>query len=99
MKFKPGDKVLIKSWDEMLEDGQVYCDFRGNLHEDKTNYTFTEKMWRFCGRSATVTEVNDKEEIKLFTDEFGRIGHTFRPWMLEENEIVSTTVIYTGRVD
>ena len=99
MKFKPGDKVLIKSWDEMLEDGQVYCDFRGNLHEDGTSYTFTEEMRRFCGRSATITEVNGKEEIKLFTDEFGRIGHTFRPWMLEADGETITAYIVEGTVD
>lgn len=99
MKFKKGDKVLIRHWDEMIEDGQVKIDSRGNLYEEGTSYTFTSRMRRFCGKAATVAGVNDKEEIKLVIDEFALRGYIFRPWMLEENEIVSTTVIYTGRVD
>lgn len=92
MKFKVGDKVSVKTWNEMLEDEQVHIDAGGNLSEKGTSYSFDTFMKRFCGRMAIILSVNEKNEIKLFFDEFEGVKFLFREWMLKAEE--DTTTVY-----
>ena len=86
MNFKVGDKVTVKTWDEMLEEEQVHIDSGGNLHEMGTSYSFTKYMKRFCGSAAIVTSVSDDGEIGLFFDGFENVKFKFREWMLDLTE-------------
>lgn len=87
MKFKVGDKVSVKTWNEMLENERVQLDHRGDIWETGRSYTFGKRMRRFCGRVAIVREINLNNEIKLCFNEFGDVEFIFRDWMLEPKDI------------
>ena len=92
MKFNVGDKVRVKPWGEMQNETSVHIDSGGNLTEKGTSYSFTTYMKRFCGRTAIVLSVNEKDEMKLFFDEFEGVNFLFREWMIEPAE--ETTTVY-----
>ena len=60
MDFQIGDRVIIKSWEEMVEEfgldlhGSINCDFR-----------FLEDMKFLCGKSGTIVNIEDSDEGKM----------------------------------
>lgn len=58
-KFKVGDRVQIKSWEEM--EKELGIDFDGNIN---SLFGFPKNMKHLCGRTAKI-ESMDGEEIKL----------------------------------
>ena len=86
MKFNVGDKILVKTWNEMLENERVQLDHRGDLYEKGTSYSFNKDMKKFCGRMAVILSVSEKIEFKLFFDEFEGVEFLFRDWMMEAED-------------
>lgn len=60
MKFKVGDKVKIKSWEEMEEEFGLNC--AGNIN---CNSCFTDGMKEYCGATATISAINSDEIVEL----------------------------------
>ena len=96
MEIKTGDKVTIKTWDEMAGKENIILDSRGSLCEKGTSYSFTKYMKRFCGSAAIVTDVSDNGEISLFFDEFENANFKFREWMLDLEERSITVFMVTN---
>ena len=60
MKIKVGDKVRIKSWEEMEEEFGLDC--AGNIN---CKSCFTDSMKKFCGATATISGINSDEIVEL----------------------------------
>lgn len=60
MKFKVGDEVRIKSWEDMVAEyglkpnGNINCDC-----------VFAERMKGYCGRQSTITKIIYNKYYKL----------------------------------
>lgn len=77
-KFKVGDRVRIRQWDDMVKEFGLTVD--GYIPFTKTcDITFTNYMKHLCGRTATITSINYKtEEVNLdFDDKSGDTGWYF----------------------
>lgn len=55
MKFKPGDRVQIKTWEEMEKEFGTYAN--GNI---RTHMVFSKQMRHLCGTFATIDYINEK---------------------------------------
>lgn len=68
-KFKVGDRVRIRQWDDMVKEFGLTD--RGYIPFTKTcATTFTDTMKYLCGRTATITSINyDTEEVALDFDD------------------------------
>ncbi len=55
MKFKAGDVVTIRGWEEMAE--KFPCDENGNL--DFKHTVFSKHMKKLCGKVAIVENVDE----------------------------------------
>lgn len=57
-KYKPGDRVVIREWDNMEEQfglkpsGSINCQF-----------TFTTEMAQYCGREFTIKEADSEGRV------------------------------------
>lgn len=60
MKFKVGDKVKIKSWEEMQKEFGLDCD--GDIN---CKWRFVDGMKKFCGSTATISAIDSSGEVKL----------------------------------
>ena len=77
-KFKVGDRVRIRQWDDMVKEFGLTVD--GHIPFTKTCCTtFMDDMKYLCGRTATITSINYKtEEVNLdFDDKSGDTGWYF----------------------
>lgn len=65
-KFRPGDTVTIRAWDDMLSQ---YGSFSGELGIKTPYIIFSDSMKQYCGRSFKVKHVrpsiNDKYWIYM----------------------------------
>lgn len=68
-KFKVGDRVRIRQWDDMVKEFGLIDGWR--IPFTKTcGTTFVDDMKYLCGRTATITSVNyDTEEVDLDFDD------------------------------
>ena len=84
--LKVGDIVRIKTWEEMLEDKNVYEDSYGNLCKrgDNTEY-FIPSMKKYCNRIIYLNDYNDETVYHN--------GWKFFPWTYEILEENKTNVI------
>lgn len=60
MKFKVGDRVQIKSWEEMEKEFGTDC--AGNIN---CNKLFTDSMKKYCGATATISVIDSDRTVKL----------------------------------
>jgi len=61
VKYKVGDKVWIKSWDDILKCGDLDC---GDIYFENNNYApFVEEMKSFCGKKVEIMDIEDDEYI------------------------------------
>ena len=63
MKFKPGDRVQFKTWEEM--EKEYGLDKDGDITPKDKGISFVRSMRFLCGAFATVESVNKYGEIKL----------------------------------
>ena len=84
--FKPGDRVVVRDWDDMVKEYGVNS--LGRIDKDSL---FVDGMKHLCGRTATVTRVADglgfkKVEVD-FDDKSGITSWTFNPWMFNPTDV------------
>lgn len=78
MKFKPGDRVQFKTWEEMEKEFGTYAS--GDI---RTKILFSEQMRHLCGTFATIERINGKHiYLKEFTAK-GDIGWVYYTDMLK----------------
>ena len=86
--FKVGDRVVVRDWDDMEKEYGV--DRCGNINK---NNQFVERMKPLCGRTATVTCVENgfiAQKVKVdFDDKSGSINWTFNPWMFNPTDVLA----------
>lgn len=89
-QFNPGDEVVIRDWDDMMEEygenpyGNVKCRF-----------TFTDEMEQFCGQQHTIKEIIDGEvkfvhpdpEMKYYSFSTDMMRHVDDPEYTDEEEV------------
>ena len=72
-KFKVGDKVRVRNWDDMAKDFGVSVGWSGT--EINIGPNFTESMKEYCGKVITITGINSAgyytidEDVWKFSDE------------------------------
>ena len=86
--FKVGDRVVVRDWDDMAKEYGV--NKWGDIAKDSQ---FTSSMKNLCGRTATVTAVEEVfffKTIKLdFDDKSGTSSYTFNPWMFNPIDVLA----------
>ena len=60
MKFKVGDKVKIKSWQEMEEEFGLNC-----IKSINCKFSFTKEMEKYCGAVATIRRIDSYGQVEL----------------------------------
>ena len=85
--FKPGDRVVVRDWDDMAKEYGVTK--WGDIPKDSQ---FTNSMKHLCGRTATVTCVEagfSYKKVKVdFDDKSGSTAcWTFNPWMFNPTDV------------
>lgn len=77
MKYKPGDKVRIKSLDwyseNKDEDGRVYCNYIG----------FCKEMINYCGKELTIDFVHGDDGKSVYVMKEPKINWGFTDEMIE----------------
>lgn len=53
MKYKVGDKVRVRQWDDMVKEFGFFDDFKKDI--DIPGCTFVNNMKKFCGRVVTIS--------------------------------------------
>ena len=62
MRYKVGDKVWIKSWEDLLKVGKP--DKFGNIYFDNGEFApFISDMEKFCGKKVEILDIEDNEYI------------------------------------
>ena len=68
MKYKVGDKVKIRKWDDMAAEFDV--DFSGDI--ETPSFYFTREMEKFCGKIVTIkyqcVDTDDEEYYEIVED-------------------------------
>ena len=79
-KFKVGDIVVVKTWDEME------CEFgKDRLGAIKTYHGFPTEMKRFCGNAAEITGIGMYDvDLEFFDEELALFS---REWNFDTDMI------------
>ena len=88
MKFRVGDKVKIKSWEEM--EKEFGLDRSGNID---CNAHFTNSMKKYCGATATISAINS-DEIVVLTSNSSNLDFSF--WTFSTDMIKKANDFKTG---
>lgn len=67
MKYKVGDRVKIKSWDEMAEEYGVHRDETGMQYIDTPGYRFIEDMEIYCGNTMVIQYICNNDYMMIET--------------------------------
>ena len=88
MKFKVGDRVQIKSWEEMEKEFGTDC--AGNIN---CKFSFTKEMEEYCGAVATISAI-DSDEIVELTSTSSDLDFSF--WTFSTDMIKKATDFKVG---
>ena len=78
MEFKVGDRVRIKSWEQMEKEFGMEFDWIA------CKCGFNSEMRHLCGRTATISEINDyKVKLTDWSDDTGGLYWTISTDMIE----------------
>lgn len=77
MKYKVGDKVKIKSWEQMAEEYGVHRDEGGMQYIDTPSYRFIEDMTLYCGNTLEIQHIFDNGYMMI------GLGYTWTDEMIE----------------
>jgi len=72
MNFKQGDRVRVKTWEELLATPGAELDMR-DIHLQTSSIVFVHEMKDWCGREIDLSKPND--------------GWNFADWMLTEAKV------------
>lgn len=82
MEFKVGDRVRIKSWEQMEKEFGKNSD--GGIDCIACKCGFNSEMRHLCGRTATISEINDyKVKLTDWSDDTGGLYWTISTDMIE----------------
>lgn len=81
-EFKVGDRVEIKTWDEMEKEYGTAT--WGEISHGDTCFCGTMK--HLCGRTATITEIDEDRYFLDFDDKSGDIEWYYTAWMLKKSD-------------
>lgn len=87
-KFEIGDRVVVRDYDEMVEE--YGKNKYGDITPDKYTIPFTTEMIHFCGESGTITDIfvddiyNDIEVVIDFDDKSLSNIYSFTDFMIEK---------------
>lgn len=86
-KFKVGDKVRVREWDDMVEKYGVKYD------TIQVPWLFTEDMRKYCGCVVTIKEVVEKPDCRsYYYIEEDNKKHPFDNWKFSEEMLESKVV-------
>lgn len=91
MRYKVGDKVRVRQWDDMVKE--FGTDEAGRINQ-KTGCRFTEEMKKFCGGVYEICSV--LERTYLLKDGVKTIYWHFTDQMLEDVNLLSYTTDKNG---
>lgn len=77
MKYNVGDKVRIKTFEELADGNKVRCD--GTIEK---GHSFTKEMRKMCGKEVTIEVV--EERGYLLEEDTSPFPYTYEDWMFEE---------------
>jgi len=61
MKYKVGDKVWIKSWEDLLKNGKLD---NGDIYFEDNDYSpFVDEMKFFCGKKVEIISIREPQYI------------------------------------
>jgi len=93
-RFKVGDKVQFKSWEEMKKEYGVNCSW----NDIPTPCAFVGSMDHLCGKRVKIIDIykenkigklyDQRIEIEPFTDEYNYDNYMFKP--VNDNPIFKT---------
>lgn len=91
-KFKVGDRVRIRQWDDMAAEFGV--DENGSIRAGGS-YDYTPDMKPFCGKLATIDSLLMGLELYNFIDcdEFEMDEWGFETWMLEHADCLYEEIV------
>ena len=90
-KFKAGDRVQIKEWDEMMKEFGTM-----NGRTIACGFGFVERMKPLCGRIATIAGIlNDSVKLKDWSDDSGNVCWNFSADMIKPVSNTSRILIET----
>jgi hypothetical protein len=77
-KFKVGDRVRIRQWDDM--ENEFGLDFGGDI---ECRFSFTSEMKHLCGMVADITSIDGERVYLDFGDYKGNTSFSYSTDMLE----------------
>ena len=81
--FKVGDRVVVRDWGDMAREYGTKDD---SISFDGDSTSFVPEMKHLCGRTATITDMNDNYVRVEFDDKSGDTGWYFRRWMFNPSD-------------
>ena len=81
--FKVGDRVVVRDWGDMAKE---YGAEDSDIRPDGCATSFTAIMKHLCGRTATITGVDDDYVRVKFDDKSGDTNWYFRRWMFNPSD-------------
>lgn len=90
LKFKIGDRVRIRDWDDMVNDPELKWINGAIYYKTSNRSNFTQEMKHLCGRTATIEETQGtRVYLTDWSCESGDLDWIFDEFMIEKVDDVS----------
>lgn len=93
MKYKVGDKAIVREWDDMAKEYSVDDDGEIELSNE---WCFAEDMKKFCGKTVTITGITREGDDPCYEIDGGNYWH-FTDEMLEPAADTTLIIEHYGR--
>lgn len=74
MKYKVGDKVRVRKWDDMVKEFGL--NWAGGIQKEVNGQSFTSSMKEFCRKEIKIE--------KVYREDYSSNGWLWEDWMLED---------------
>lgn len=90
LKFKIGDRVRIRDWDDMVNDPELALINGAIYYKTHDRVFFAKEMKHLCGRTATIEKINGtRVYLTDWSCESGDLDWAFDEFMIEKVDDVS----------
>lgn len=98
MEFKVGDRVRIRSWEDMEREYGLDAD--GNIETPFAD-SFIREMKHLCGRTAKITDIFGFEVALRFDEDYGNENWNYTYYMIEPETACSriSPIYYNADAD